>query len=120
MPQTIEADLRVGPLLRSWRERRRMSQLDLALEAGVSARHVSFVETGRARPSATMVLQLAEQLEVPLRERNALLQAAGHAPAFQERPLDAHDMTPVREAVDLVLAGHDPYPAAAVDRGWNL
>ena len=120
MPATATADSRVGPLLRSWRERRRLSQLDLALEAGVSARHVSFVETGRSRPSATMVLQLAEQLDVPLRERNALLLAAGYAPTFQEHPLDAPEMTPVREAIDLVLGGHDPYPAAAVDRGWNL
>jgi transcriptional regulator with XRE-family HTH domain len=94
--------------------------MDLALDAGVSTRHVSFIETGRSRPSATMVLQLAEQLEVPLRERNALLLAAGHAPSFAERSLDAPEMTAVREAIDLVLGGHDPYPAAAVDRGWNL
>jgi transcriptional regulator with XRE-family HTH domain len=116
----LVSDVRVGPLLRSWRERRRLSQLDLALEAGVSARHVSFVETGRSRPSAEMVLHLAEQLEVPLRERNALLLAAGYAPAYDERPLDAPEMTAVREAIDRVLAAHDPYPAAVVNRGWNL
>lgn len=117
---TIAADTRVGPLLRSWRERRRLSQLELALDAGVSARHLSFVETGRSRPSAAMVLHLADQLEVPLRERNSLLLAAGYAPAYQERPLKAPEMAPVREALQLVLDGHDPYPAAVVDRGWNL
>ncbi|MEO6496090.1 MAG: helix-turn-helix transcriptional regulator [Solirubrobacteraceae bacterium] len=110
----------VGPLLRDWRVRRRMSQMDLALEAGVSTRHVSFVETGRSRPSAAMVLQLAEQLEVPLRDRDALLLAAGYAPAHGARDLDAPEMAPVREAVALVLEGHEPYPAAVVDRGWDL
>jgi transcriptional regulator with XRE-family HTH domain len=111
---------RVGPLLRDWRRRRRLSQLDLALEAGVSARHVSFVETGRARPSPEMVLHLAEQLEIPLRDRNGLLLAAGYAPVYEERDLDAPDMEPVRTALDLVLRGHDPYPAAVVDRAWEL
>jgi transcriptional regulator with XRE-family HTH domain len=110
----------VGPLLREWRERRRMSQMELALEAGVSTRHVSFVETGRSRPSAEMVLHLAEQLEVPLRDRDAMLLAAGYAPAFGERNLEAPEMLPVREAIELVLEGHEPYPAAVVDRGWNL
>jgi len=110
----------VGPLLRDWRQRRRRSQLDLALDAGVSARHVSFVETGRSRPSAEMVLQLAEQLEVPLRGRNQLLLAAGYAPLYGERPLDDPDMTPVREALELVLRGHEPYPAAVVDRWWEM
>src|SRR3954454_24481312 len=110
----------VGPLLRDWRLRRRMSQMDLALEAGVSTRHVSFVETGRSRPSAEMVLQLAEQLDVPLRDRDALLLAAGHAPAYGARDLEAPEMAPVREAIDLVLGGHEPYPAAVVDRAWNL
>jgi transcriptional regulator with XRE-family HTH domain len=110
----------VGPLLRDWRRRRRRSQLDLALDAGVSARHVSFVETGRSRPSAEMVLQLAEQLEVPLRDRNQLLLAAGYAPLYGERPLDDPDMTPVREALELVLRGHEPYPAAVVDRWWEM
>src|SRR5512132_3296884 len=110
----------VGPLLRDWRRRRRRSQLDLALDAGVSARHVSFVETGRSRPSAEMVLQLAEQLEVPLRDRNQLLLAAGYAPLYGERALDDPDMTPVREALELVLRGHEPYPAAVVDRWWEM
>jgi transcriptional regulator with XRE-family HTH domain len=113
-------ELRVGPLLRDWRRRRRLSQLDLALEAGVSARHLSFVETGRARPSADMVLHLAEQLEVPLRERNQLLLAAGYAPRYGSRPLDDPDLVRVRDAVGHVLAGHEPYPALAVDRCWNL
>src|SRR6476646_7103876 len=110
----------VGPLLRDWRLRRRMSQMDLALEAGVSTRHVSFVETGRSRPSPEMVLTLAEQLEVPLRDRDALLLAAGYAPAHRARDLDAPEMQPVREAIELSLKGHEPYPAAVVDRSWNL
>jgi transcriptional regulator with XRE-family HTH domain len=110
----------VGPLLRDWRRRRRLSQLDLALEAGISARHLSFVETGRSKPSREMVLHLAEELEVPLRDRNRLLLAAGYAPVYGERGLDAPEMEPVREALDVVLRGHEPYPAAAVDRGWNL
>ena len=116
----LAGDLRIGPLLRDWRQRRRLSQLDLALEAGVSARHLSFVETGRSRPSAEMVLHLAEQLDVPLRDRNALLLAAGFAPAYAERPLDAPEMAPVREAIQLVLDGHDPYPAVVVDRRWDV
>jgi transcriptional regulator with XRE-family HTH domain len=120
MTDIAAADFRVGPLLREWRQRRRLSQLDLALEAGVSARHLSFVETGRSRPSPQMVLHLAEQLEVPLRDRNSLLMAAGYAPAYRERPLDASEMGPVREAIQLILDGHDPYPAAVVDRRWNL
>jgi transcriptional regulator with XRE-family HTH domain len=110
----------VGLLLRDWRRRRRLSQLDLALEAGVSTRHLSFVETGRARPSPEMVVHLAEQLEVPLRDRNRLLLAAGYAPTYRERALDEPDMGPVREALDRVLAAHEPYPAVVVDRGWNL
>jgi transcriptional regulator with XRE-family HTH domain len=114
------SEARVGNLLRDWRRRRHLSQLDLALEAGVSARHVSFVETGRSRPSAEMVLHLAEQLEVPLRDRNQLLLAAGYAPRFGQRSLDEPEMQPVREAIELVLGAHDPYPAAVVDRGWNL
>ena len=115
---TIEAPL--GTLLRDWRQRRRMSQLDLALEAGVSARHLSFLETGRSRPSREMVLHLSDQLEVPLRDRNQLLLAAGFSPAFAERPLDAQEMDPVREALDRILKGHEPYPAVVVDRWWNL
>jgi transcriptional regulator with XRE-family HTH domain len=111
---------RVGPLLRDWRRRRRVSQLDLALGAGVSARHVSFVETGRARPSADMVLRLAEQLDVPLRDRNGLLLAAGYAPAYGRRGLDEPEMGAVREVIDAVLRGHEPYPAVVVDRHWGL
>jgi transcriptional regulator with XRE-family HTH domain len=111
---------RVGTLLRDWRRRRRMSQLDLALAAGVSTRHVSFVETGRSRPSAEMVIQLAEHLDVPLRDRNALLLAAGFAPAYAQRDLDEPEMGPVREAIDRVLRGHAPYPAIVVDRHWGL
>jgi transcriptional regulator with XRE-family HTH domain len=110
----------VGALLRDWRQRRRRSQLDLALDAGVSARHVSFVETGRAKPSRDMVLHLADQLDVPLRERNRLLLAAGYAPVYGERSLDDPEMAPVREALELVLRGHEPYPAVVVDRGWNV
>ena len=114
------ATVPLGTLLRDWRRRRRLSQLDLALEAGVSARHLSFLETGRAKPSREMVLHLSEQLDVPLRDRNRLLLAAGFAPAFDERPIDAPEMAPVREALDKILTGHEPYPAAVVDRWWNL
>jgi transcriptional regulator with XRE-family HTH domain len=114
------ATVPLGTLLRDWRRRRRLSQLDLALEAGVSARHLSFLETGRSKPSREMVLHLSEQLEVPLRDRNHLLLAAGFAPAFEERAIDAPEMAPVREALERVLAGHEPYPALVVDRWWNL
>jgi transcriptional regulator with XRE-family HTH domain len=117
---TVSSQPRVGPLLREWRKRRRRTQLDLALDAGISARHLSFVETGRSKPSPEMVLLLAEQLEVPFRERNHLLLAAGHAPAFPERSLQDPELAPVREALDLILTGHEPYPALVVDRGWNL
>jgi transcriptional regulator with XRE-family HTH domain len=110
----------VGDLLREWRQRRRMSQLDLASEAEISTRHLSFLETGRALPSRDMVLHLAEQLEVPLRERNILLVAAGFAPVFAERSLQDPALQAARKAVDLVLAGHEPYPALAVDRHWTL
>jgi transcriptional regulator with XRE-family HTH domain len=115
---TVEAPL--GGLLRDWRQRRRLSQLDLALEAGVSARHLSFLETGRSKPSREMVLHLSEQLEVPLRDRNQLLLAAGFAPAYGEQPLDAPAMAPVRDALDRILKGHEPYPAVVVDRAWDL
>jgi transcriptional regulator with XRE-family HTH domain len=111
---------KVGPLLRTWRTRRRLSQLDLALEAGVSARHLSFVETGRSRPSEQMVLHLAERLAVPLRERNRLLLAAGYAPVYAERVLEAPELGPVREALELLLKSHEPFPAVVVDRGSNL
>jgi len=110
----------VGELLRQWRERRRLSQLDLALQAEISTRHLSFLETGRSRPSRDMLLRLAEQLEVPLRERNHLLLAGGYAPVFGQAPLDAPQMAGVREALRKVLAGHEPYPAVVVDRSWNL
>jgi transcriptional regulator with XRE-family HTH domain len=110
----------VGELLRQWRERRRLSQLDLALQAEISTRHLSFLETGRSRPSRDMVLRLAEQLEVPLRERNHLLLAGGYAPAFGQTALDAPQMASVRAALRQVLAGHEPYPAVVVDRAWNL
>ncbi|WP_254614145.1 helix-turn-helix domain-containing protein [Myxococcus sp. CA056] len=110
----------VGELLREWRQRRSLSQLDLACRADVSARHVSFLETGRSTPSRDMLLHLAEELEVPLRERNALLVAAGFAPVYSENELDGPRMGAAREAVELVLSGHEPYPALAVDRHWQL
>jgi transcriptional regulator with XRE-family HTH domain len=109
----------VGGLLRDWR-RRRLTQLDVALEAAVSARHLSFVETGRSRPSRELVLHLAEHLDVPLRERNALLLAAGYAPVYRQTALDATEMAPVRDALDRILAGHEPFPALVVDRRWDL
>jgi transcriptional regulator with XRE-family HTH domain len=109
-----------GVLLREWRQRRRVSQLDLAISADVSARHVSFLETGRSRPSREMVLRLAERLDVPLRDRNPLLLAAGFAPSYPRRSLDDPAMTPVRAAVDAILAGYEPYPALVVDPGtWS-
>ena len=110
----------IGELLRAWRERRRLSQLALALDAGVSTRHLSYLETGKARPSREMVERLAEHLGVPLRERNALLLAAGFAPAYPERPLADPALRAARQAVDLVLAAHKPFPALAVDRHWTL
>ena len=110
----------VGALIREWRQRRRLSQLELALETGISARHLSFVETGRSLPSPELVLALARALQVPYRERNRMLLAAGYAPVYRERPLDDPEMGPVRQAVERVLAGHEPYPAIAVDRAWNL
>lgn len=117
---TAAATPGVGPLLRDWRKRRRLSQLDLALEAGVSARHLSFVETGRSRPSAEMVLQLAQRLDVPLRNRNQLLLAAGHAPGFEQHDLEDPQMAPVRRAIDLILEGHDPFPAVVIDHAWEM
>lgn len=110
----------IGEHIRDWRRRRRLTQMDLALDAGISPKHLSFIETGRAKPSRQMVLHLAEQLEAPLRERNAMLVAAGFAPVFPERALDAPDLAAARRAVELVLKGHEPYPALAVDRHWNL
>ena len=110
----------VGDLLREWRQRRRLSQLDLAGEAEISTRHLSFVESGRSQPSREMVLHLAERLEVPLRERNVLLVAAGYAPVFRERQLADPALTAARTAIDLVLKGHEPFPALAVDRHWTM
>src|SRR5215468_3104447 len=110
----------IGQHLRTWRERRWMSQLDLALEADISARHLSFVETGRSRPSREMVLRLAERLEVPLRDQNTFLVAAGFAPAIPERKLSDATLTSARKTIDLILAGHAPNPALAVDRHWSL
>jgi transcriptional regulator with XRE-family HTH domain len=110
----------VGPLLREWRQRRRLTQLELALDAGVSARHVSFVETGRSQPGRDMLLRVAERLDVPYRERNHLLITAGHAPAFPERSLEDPTLAPVRAALDRILEAHEPYPATVIDRGWNL
>jgi transcriptional regulator with XRE-family HTH domain len=110
----------VGTMLRDWRRRRHLSQLDLACEADISSRHLSFLETGRSQPSREMILHLAEQLDIPLRERNALLLAAGYAPVFKERPLDDPTLQAARRVVDLVLAGHEPFPAIAVDRHWTL
>lgn len=109
-----------GQLLREWRARRNLSQFQLASNSAVSARHLSFIETGRARPSREMVLHLADRLEIPLRERNRLLLAAGFAPVFRERSLDSDEMASVREALNRFLAAHEPYPALVLDRHWNL
>jgi transcriptional regulator with XRE-family HTH domain len=110
----------VGDLLREWRQRRRMSQLDFAGEAEISTRHLSFIETGRAQPSREMILRLTERLHIPLRERNLLLVAAGFAPVFTERKLDDPGFAAARKAIELVLKGHEPYPAIAIDRHWTL
>ena len=109
-----------GPLLRQWRQARRVSQMELALRAEVSTRHLSWLETGRAMPSRAMALRLAETLDVPLRERNALLTAAGFAPLYRERPLADPALAPVRAALQRLLDAHEPWPALAVDRHWNL
>jgi transcriptional regulator with XRE-family HTH domain len=119
MPATDTAPA-VGALLRHWRAARRMSQLDLSLGADVSSRHLSYVETGRAKPSRDMVLRLADALEVPLRERNALLTAAGFAPAFFETSLESPAMEAFRSAIDLILAHQEPYPAFVLDRHWEI
>ena len=110
----------VGELLRRWRDQRRLSQMALALDAEVSTRHLSFVETGRSQPSRDMIVRLAEHLDVPLRERNELLLAAGYAPAYPESAMDEERMEAVRAAVRQVLAGHEPYPALVVDRHWEM
>ncbi|GGX90719.1 helix-turn-helix domain-containing protein [Streptomyces anandii] len=109
-----------GPLLRAWRERRRVSQLELALRAGSSARHISFVETGRSRPSEEMVLRLAEHLDVPVRERNALLLAAGYAPHYPETPLDDPALGALREGLERLIQGYEPYPALVVDATYDV
>ncbi len=109
-----------GTLMREWRQRRRLSQLDLAIEADVSPRHLSFMETGRSAPSRAMVLRLAAVLDVPLREQNRLLLAAGLAPAYAERALDDPDMAGVRDGLERVLQAYEPYPCLALDRGWNI
>ena len=109
-----------GEYLRHWRQHRRLSQLDLASHADISTRHLSFVETGRSSPSREMVLRLAERLQVPLRERNALLVAAGYAPMYRERALDDPALAAARQTVDLILTAHEPFPALALDRHWNL
>jgi transcriptional regulator with XRE-family HTH domain len=117
---TTTTERSAGALLREWRQRRRMSQLDLALDAEISQRHLSFVESGRSAPSRDMLLKLAEHLAVPLRQRNDLLVAGGFAPAYGERGLEHPGIKPALSAVELVLRGHQPYPAIAVDRGWNM
>src|SRR5579871_3863351 len=123
-PATVRAapaePAHIGEHLRQWRLRRHLSQLDLAGDAEISTRHLSFVETGRAAPSRDMVLKLAERLEVPLRERNVLLVAAGFAPAFPQRSLDDPALKSAREAIDWMLRAHEPNPALAYDRHWNL
>jgi transcriptional regulator with XRE-family HTH domain len=120
-PETrIVSDSGFPPLLREWRQKRRLSQLDLALTAGVSQRHVSYLESGRANPSRNMILQLSETLDVPLRERNAWLTAAGFAPLFRTRPLDDPQMGQVMSAVRMMLSAHEPFPAIALDRAWNV
>jgi transcriptional regulator with XRE-family HTH domain len=114
------ASPRLGELLKMWRSKRRVSQLDLASQAGVSPRHLSFVETGRSKPSREMVLHLAEHLDVPLRDRNAMLTAAGFAPVYRESPLDAPELASVRQAIEVILANHEPCPAFVIDGAWNL
>jgi transcriptional regulator with XRE-family HTH domain len=110
----------IGALIREWRQRRRLSQLDLACEADISTRHLSYVENGRSSPSREMLMHLAERLDVPLRERNTLLTAAGFAPIYRERPLEDPALAAAREAVNVVLRAHEPYPALAIDRHWTM
>jgi transcriptional regulator with XRE-family HTH domain len=117
---TVSSHPGVGAQLREWRQRRRRTQLELALDAGISARHLSFVETGRSRPGRELLLRIVDELDVPFRERNRLLLAAGHAPAFPERAFDDPALAPVRDAIDRILAAHEPYPAVVFDRSWNL
>ncbi len=118
--QTLTRPPAIGGLIARWRKGRRLSQLDLALESGISSRHLSFIETGRARPSRDMVLRLCGVLAVPLRDRNNLLLAAGFAPVYRETALDAPEMAEVMSAVRLMLRRHEPFPAVAFDSGWNV
>jgi transcriptional regulator with XRE-family HTH domain len=120
LAQRAPATPPVGQLLREWRERRRISQLDLSIQADISARHLSFVETGRSRPTPGMILRLSEQLDVPLRERNALLLAGGYAPAYPAHSLDEPELTRLRAALRQILTGHEPYPALVVNRWWEM
>jgi transcriptional regulator with XRE-family HTH domain len=117
---TMATAATIGDHLREWRRRRRMSQLDLAVDAEISTRHLSFVESGRSQPSREMLLHLAERLDVPLRDRNMLLVSAGYAPVFAERAIGDPALAPARKAIELVLKGHEPYPALAIDRHWTL
>ncbi len=117
---TASSQRSVGELLREWRERRRLTQLELAIETGISTRHLSFVETGRSKPGREILLRLAERLEIPFREQNEMLLVAGHAPAFPERSLEDPELAPVRQALDRILTAHEPYPAIVFDRAWNL
>jgi transcriptional regulator with XRE-family HTH domain len=110
----------IGQSLREWRERRRLSQLELALDAGISARHLSFIETGRSQPGRDVLLRVLERLQLPPREQNQLLLVAGHAPAFPERALSDPELAPVRDALDRILTAHEPYPALVIDRGWDI
>ncbi|MFF5496522.1 helix-turn-helix domain-containing protein [Streptomyces aquilus] len=120
MTTTTATDEGVGPLLRAWREQRRVSQLELALRADSSSRHISFIETGRSRPSEEMVLRLAEHLEVPVRERNALLLAAGYAPHYAETPLAAPELDALRDGIERLIQGYEPYPALVLDAMYNV
>jgi transcriptional regulator with XRE-family HTH domain len=120
MSESLPMRRPIGDQLRAWREQRRLSQMELALQTDISARHLSFVETGRSKPSREMIMRLCEQLELPLRERNQLLLAGGYAPVYAESALDAPDLGAVRAAIRQLLSGHEPYPAVVVDRAWNL
>lgn len=120
MTSSHNTDYQFGNLLRFWRERRKRSQLDLSLDAGVSQRHVSFLESGRAQPSRAMILKVADVLDIPLRERNLLLNSAGFVAAYPARPLDSEDMVSVKQALELTLQHHNPYPAVVMDRQWDI
>ena len=119
-PSTAVLPTGGGELLRQWRQRRGRSQLDLAVDTGISARHLSFVETGRSQPSRRLLLALAEQLDVPLRERNALMLAVGYAPVYTETDLDSEQMKAARESLERLLAGYEPYPALVTDRWGDI